>query len=170
MDVAVVAGEVMPYVSAAVGAYGAAVLAKTQEAAAQSTVGLGTRILQRVFGRSETPGAAPGDGTGDGTPDDGTPGAGTGAGSDAGTDAGRRAGVAAIEELAAHPGDADYVAALRLAIRRVLEAEPELAREIRAMVGAPGSVTASGERSVAIGGSNAGLVVTGDDVKVEYPR
>ncbi|MFI6392745.1 hypothetical protein ACIBHY_45695 [Nonomuraea sp. NPDC050547] len=135
MDVAVLAHDVMPYVSAAVSAYGGAVLAKTQEAAAQSTVGLGTRILRRLFGGAEA-GAA---------------------------------GREAIEELAAHPGDADYVAALRLAIRRALEAEPGLAGEIAAMVPAP-SVTASGERAVAVGGANSGLIVTGDDAKVEYPR
>ncbi|MFI9550259.1 hypothetical protein [Nonomuraea endophytica] len=135
MDVAVLASDVMPYVSAAVSAYGGAVLAKTQEAAAQSTVGLGTRILRRLFG-----------------------------GADAGA-----AGPAAIEELAAHPGDADYVAALRLVIRRALEAGPGLAAEIAAMVPAP-SVTASGERSVAVGGSNSGLIITGDEAKVEYPR
>ncbi|MFI6907128.1 hypothetical protein ACIBKY_38120 [Nonomuraea sp. NPDC050394] len=139
MDVAVLAHEVMPYVSAAVSAYGGAVLAKTQEAAAQSTVGLGTRILRRLFG-----------------------------GADAGA-----AGREAIEELAAHPGDADYVAALRLAIRRVLEADPglaaQIAAEVAAMVPAP-SVTASGERAVAVGGANSGLIVTGDDAKVEYPR
>ncbi|MBB5081687.1 hypothetical protein [Nonomuraea endophytica] len=136
MDVAALAGDVMPYVSAAVSAYGGAVLAKTQEAAAQSTVGLGTRILRRLFGGADAVGAGP----------------------------------AAIEELAAHPGDADYVAALRLVIRRALEAEPGLAAEIAAMVPAAPSVTASGERSVAVGGTNAGLIITGDEAKVEYPR
>ncbi|WP_219825969.1 hypothetical protein [Nonomuraea typhae] len=124
----------MPYVSAAVGAYGAAVLAKTQEAAAQSTVGLGTRILQRLFGRGDA------------------------------------ASQAAIGELAEHPGDADYVAALRLVIRRALEAEPALAAEIRAMLPVGPSVSASGARSVAVGGSNSGLIITGDDARVEYPR
>ncbi|MFI6502992.1 hypothetical protein [Nonomuraea typhae] len=134
MDVASVASEVMPYVSAAVGAYGAAVLAKTQEAAAQSTVGLGTRILQRLFGRGD------------------------------------EASQAAIGELAEHPEDADYVAALRLVIRKALEAEPALAAEIRAMLPAGPSVSASGARSVAVGGSNSGLIITGDDARVEYPR
>lgn len=39
-----------PYVTAAVGAYGTAVLARGQDAAADATVGLGRRILQRIFG------------------------------------------------------------------------------------------------------------------------
>ena len=39
-----------PYVSAAVGAYGGAVLAKVRDDAADATVGLGRRLLQRVFG------------------------------------------------------------------------------------------------------------------------
>jgi hypothetical protein len=49
-DVAALAAEMTPYVSAAVGAYGGAVLAKVQDEAADATVGLGRRLLQRVFG------------------------------------------------------------------------------------------------------------------------
>ncbi|MGW5157536.1 hypothetical protein ACWEPN_18860 [Nonomuraea wenchangensis] len=41
---------VSPYVTAAVGAYGAAVLARAQEDAADTTVRWGRRILQRIFG------------------------------------------------------------------------------------------------------------------------
>lgn len=40
-----------PYVTAAVGAYGASVLQKGEDAAAEASVGLGRRILQRVFGQ-----------------------------------------------------------------------------------------------------------------------
>jgi hypothetical protein len=40
-----------PYVTAAVGAYGGAVLAKARDDAADAAVGVGRRILQRVFGR-----------------------------------------------------------------------------------------------------------------------
>ena len=49
-DVASVAAEMTPYVSAAVGAYGGAVLAKMRDEAADATVGLGRRLLQRIFG------------------------------------------------------------------------------------------------------------------------
>lgn len=44
------AAEMSPYVSAAVGAYGGAVLAKLRDDAADTTVGLGRRVLQRIFG------------------------------------------------------------------------------------------------------------------------
>jgi dienelactone hydrolase len=49
-DAAWLAAEMTPYVSAAVGAYGGAVLAKVRDDAADATVGLGRRLLQRVFG------------------------------------------------------------------------------------------------------------------------
>jgi len=49
-DVASLAAEVTPYVSAAVGAYGGAVLAKMRDETADATVGLGRRLLQRIFG------------------------------------------------------------------------------------------------------------------------
>jgi hypothetical protein len=50
-DVASLAAEMTPYVSAAVGAYGGAVLARVRDEAADATVGLGRRLLQKVFGR-----------------------------------------------------------------------------------------------------------------------
>lgn len=49
-EVASLAAEMTPYVSAAVGAYGGAVLAKARDEAADATVGLGRRLLQRIFG------------------------------------------------------------------------------------------------------------------------
>jgi len=49
-DVVSLAAEMSPYVSAAVGAYGGAVLAKVRDEAADATIGLGRRLLQRVFG------------------------------------------------------------------------------------------------------------------------
>jgi hypothetical protein len=56
-EVASIAVEMTPYISAAFGAYGGAVLAKVRDDAADATVGLGRRLLQRVFGRraSEEP-------------------------------------------------------------------------------------------------------------------
>ena len=49
-DIAQVAGDAVPFVTAAVGAYGLAVLARTQEEAANATVELGRRMAQRIFG------------------------------------------------------------------------------------------------------------------------
>jgi len=40
-----------PYATAAAAAYGGAVLSKARDEAAEATVGLGQRMLQRVFGR-----------------------------------------------------------------------------------------------------------------------
>ncbi|MFF0225320.1 hypothetical protein [Streptomyces sp. NPDC004629] len=47
-----------PAVTAAVGAYGAAVLTRTQDAAADATVNLGQRILQAVWRRGNETGRA----------------------------------------------------------------------------------------------------------------
>ena len=52
-DVASVAAEMSPYISAAVGAYGGAVLARVRDDAADATVGLGRRLLQKVFGHRD---------------------------------------------------------------------------------------------------------------------
>ena len=49
-EVATLAAEVAPYASAAAAAYGGAVLAKVRDDAADVTVGLGCRLLQRIFG------------------------------------------------------------------------------------------------------------------------
>ncbi|WP_327090737.1 hypothetical protein OIE66_08965 [Nonomuraea sp. NBC_01738] len=50
MDVEVITGQLMPYITAAAAGYGSAVLSKAEENAADATVGLGQRILRRIFG------------------------------------------------------------------------------------------------------------------------
>jgi hypothetical protein len=57
-DLASLAGEISPYVTAAVGAYGGAVLVRARDQAADATVGIGRRILQRIFG-TRAPGDVP---------------------------------------------------------------------------------------------------------------
>jgi hypothetical protein len=49
-EVSTLVADATPYVTAAVGAYGGAVLAKVRDDAADATVGVGRRLLQRVFG------------------------------------------------------------------------------------------------------------------------
>jgi hypothetical protein len=49
-EVAVLVADATPFMTAAVGAYGGAVLAKVRDDAADVTVGVGRRLLQRVFG------------------------------------------------------------------------------------------------------------------------
>jgi hypothetical protein len=103
-DVMSLATEMTPYMSAAVGAYGGAVLAKLQDDAADATVSLGRRMLQRVFGsRSE----------GEPLP-------------------------APLDDLAADPYDDDARGAVRLAVRKVLAADPVLEAEVRSMLAAEG--------------------------------
>jgi hypothetical protein len=59
-EVATLAAEVVPYASAAAAAYGGAVLAKVRDDAADVTVGLGRRLLQRIFGTRGEDEALPG--------------------------------------------------------------------------------------------------------------
>ncbi|MFI6725153.1 hypothetical protein NRF20_20340 [Streptomyces sp. R-74717] len=53
MDALTVASEIAPYVTAAVGAYGTAVLTRATDASADATVSLGRRILQRIRGNQQ---------------------------------------------------------------------------------------------------------------------
>ena len=53
-DIAAIASQMMPYITAAIGAYGTAVWAKAQETAADETVSLGRRLLQRLARREES--------------------------------------------------------------------------------------------------------------------
>ncbi|MEU9188639.1 hypothetical protein AB0D14_29700 [Streptomyces sp. NPDC048484] len=53
MDPLAVSAEVTPYVTAAVAAYGTAVLTRAQDATADATVALGQRLLWRMLGRRE---------------------------------------------------------------------------------------------------------------------
>jgi hypothetical protein len=94
------AAETTPYVSAAVAAYGGAVLARVRDEAADTTVGLGRRLLQRVFGSRGAKEPLPGP----------------------------------LADLAANPGDDDALAAVRLALRKTLAADPVLAADIRLML------------------------------------
>ncbi|MER5211265.1 hypothetical protein ABT063_11955 [Streptomyces sp. NPDC002838] len=55
-EIAQLAEQAGPAVTAAVGAYGAAVLTRAQDAAAEATVGLGQRILQLVWRRRDEAG------------------------------------------------------------------------------------------------------------------
>jgi tetratricopeptide (TPR) repeat protein len=106
-DLLSLAAETTPYVSAAVAAYGGAVLARARDEAADATVGLGRRLLQRVFGVRREGEPLPGP----------------------------------LADLAASPRDEDALAAVRLAVRKALAADSEMAAELRSMLAsAPGVV------------------------------
>jgi hypothetical protein len=52
-EIASLATEMTPYISAAVSAYGGAVLVKARDDAADATVSLGRRLLQKIFGQKD---------------------------------------------------------------------------------------------------------------------
>jgi hypothetical protein len=105
-DAVSLAAEMTPYVSAAVGAYGGAVLARLRDDAADATVGLGRRLLQRIFGSRGEAEPLPGP----------------------------------LADLVADPYDDDALAAVRLAVRKAMAADPALEAEVRSMLAGAGSV------------------------------
>jgi hypothetical protein len=79
----------------------------------------------------------------------------------------------AAEEVAARPDDDDALAALRLQLRKLLEEDQQLASDLtriweEAQAANVVHVTASGERSVAVGGDVSGsTIITGDQAPRE---
>lgn len=106
-DIASMTAEMTPYISAAVSAYGGAVLARARDEAADATIGLGRRLLQKIFGHRDEAESLP----------------------------------APLADLAVDPRDGDALAAVRLAIRKALEADPAMAAEVRGMLAGAGGVT-----------------------------
>ncbi len=98
------AAMAMPYVTAAIAVYGAAVMDRVRDAAVDATAdaaaGLGRRLLRRFLpsGTSST------------------------------------AVAAAVQDVAGDPDDADLAAALRSQLRKALRADPALAADIAAML------------------------------------
>lgn len=131
-EVPTLAAEVVPYASAAAAAYGGAVLAKVRDDAADATVGLGRRLLQRIFGTRQQGEPLP----------------------------------QPVADVIADPADEDAAAALRLAVRKALAADPGLQGEVRDMLARAGAtITASGERSIAAQ-DISGVAITGDNTTI----
>jgi hypothetical protein len=132
IEVAALAGELMSFVIAAIHGFGDKVLNQAQEDATEATIGLGRRVLQKIFGT-------------------------------------RSAGEPLPEPLAdavADPEDEDVMAALRLAIRKALAADPQLHDEVeQILAGAGVTVTAAGERSIAAQ-TITGIAATGDNTTI----
>ncbi|GAT68895.1 hypothetical protein PS9374_04560 [Planomonospora sphaerica] len=129
-ELAVLAGQAIPYVSAAASAYGGAVLARTQDQAADATVAWGQRLLQRLFGTTATEEEPP----------------------------------EAVADLAAAPEDPDVQAAMRLAIRKALAADAQLAAEITDMLGQAEAAVSADGNVVQAGDVSGGRVYGGDHV------
>ncbi|WP_327713706.1 hypothetical protein OG912_38065 (plasmid) [Streptomyces sp. NBC_00464] len=125
-----------PYVAAALAAYGANVLSRAEDAAADATVNAGRQILLRVWNRISPT---------------------------------RRAMLQLAVEDAVTTGPAadDGAAVLRMQLRQAMSENPQLVQELRNLLAsAPRTVTASGERSVAVGGESTGVVNTGDGAHI----
>jgi hypothetical protein len=128
MDIDVLANQTVPYISAAVGAYGGAVLTKLEQNAADETVRVGQRLLRTLL--------------------------------HGGT--GRPAVQHAVLDLASAQSDPDFQAALRAQVKLVLREDGQLAAQLAALLPLQQTVSAEGDRSVAVGGGNTGLISTGD--------
>jgi hypothetical protein len=98
------AATVVPYIAAAAGAYGTAVIDRVRDAAADATadatVSAGRRLLRRILRRDES--AMP--------------------------------VTEAVRDLVEDPADDDRVAALRLQLRKALAADPQLAADVTAIL------------------------------------
>ena len=84
----------------------------------------------------------------------------------------KSAALEAAQDVAAAPDDKDAQAALRLQLKKLLAADQALAKEVARLweeaKAASVTVTASGDRSVAVGGDVSGsAIITGDQNRVE---
>jgi hypothetical protein len=71
-----------------------------------------------------------------------------------------------VADAVADPQDEDATAALRLAIRKALTADPQLRTDVEGMLAGAGvTVTASGERSIAAQ-TITGIAATGDNTTI----
>ena len=68
----------------------------------------------------------------------------------------------AVADLAEAGDDPDALAALRFQIKRVLASDRQFAAELAELLPSGAAVPAAGDRSVAVGGANSGIVSTGD--------
>jgi hypothetical protein len=86
----------------------------------------------------------------------------------------RPAALEAAQDAAAHPDDEDALAALRLQLKKLLAEDPALAQELARLLAqsrpAGQTVIASGDRSVAIGGSVSGSVIVTGDKNIVTPQ
>lgn len=77
----------------------------------------------------------------------------------------------AVEEVAKNPKDEDALGALRIQLKKLLEEDGALKADLTKIWGeaeAANVVTASGERSVAVGGDVSGsTIITGDQVNTD---
>lgn len=133
IDALVVSQQIAPYITAAISSYGTAVLTRSAELSADSTVSLGQRLLERLLRRTVTE-----------QPSE------------------QAALTSAIHDLAESPEDTDLQAALRVQVKKLLLSDPQVLSEVNEIMNRNQiSIVASGDRSVAAHTIN-GNVSTGD--------
>ncbi|WP_327729245.1 hypothetical protein OG250_25035 [Streptomyces sp. NBC_00487] len=134
-------GQAAPYLSAALTAYGDAVLHRAEDAAigaaVEGTAGLGQQILQPVWRRDEE---------------------------------GQATLEGAVQTAAEEPDDADAAGALRHQLKRALREDAELARELAALLSARGGVTMNVSGTRAIGAQCIGIAAAGDHATIHPPQ
>ncbi|MEV7087814.1 hypothetical protein AB0O07_18280 [Streptomyces sp. NPDC093085] len=155
-DTSTLLDQILPAAEAAAIAYGASVLTRTQDQAADATVGLGQRLLRKFLNR-ET-GTAPGSASAQTAPVQTSP---------------VYTAVVHLAEAGADPGMLTRRRGeLREALGTALRDTPRLADELASLFQAPQTspnVHAEGDRSVAVGGNNNGSITTGDGTR-DTPR
>ncbi len=142
MEIVELVEQATPYLSAALTAYGAAVLHRAEDeavgAAVEGTAGLGQRILQLVWRRRDEEGQAALEG--------------------------------AVQTAAEEPDDTDAAGALRHQLKRALLDDAELARELAALLLAQGGVTVNVSGTRAIGAQHIGIAASGDNTTIHPPQ
>lgn len=156
MDPVTLAAAVTPFLLKAVEGLGNKIWERASDAAADEAAGFGRRLLAKLLRRDR------------------------GHVNPAGADSGREAGsgtvgeaavVEAVNDLVAAPEDPDALAALRLAVRKLLAADPSLMAEVADLVEKEAPKQQAGDRAIQIGRDQSGGVnMTGDSNQITYGR
>jgi hypothetical protein len=154
MDPVTLAAAVTPFLLKAVEGLGDKIWEKASDAAADEAAGFGRRLLAKLLHRDRGPA--------DSAETD------VSVAAEPGTQ-GEVAVVDAVNDLVAAPADEDVLAALRLAVRKLLAADPSLMAEVADMVEKEAPIQQAGDRAIQIGRNQSGGVnVTGDSNRITY--
>lgn len=128
-EIAEIVTNATPYVTAALGTYGGAVLSKTRDKGTSKAVDVGARLLERVFGQKE----------GEPVPE-------------------------AVADVVTHPGDDEFLTALKVTIRKILEHDAAMLADVRSILAeAPQSrVTQTAQNIQNVKAGRDAFTATGD--------
>ncbi len=157
MDPVTLAAAVTPFLLKAVEGMGNKIWEKASDAAADEAAGFGRRLLAKLLHRDggNTDPAAETDSSVEAAPET----------------RGEVAVIDAVNDLVAAPADEDVLVALRLAVRKLLAADPSLMAEVADLVQREAPRQQAGDRAIQVGGNQSGGVnVTGDKNQITYRR